>query len=241
MKRNRMLMVGALLCCVAMGAAQQKAASAVKSGNSAEMDHVLDAMDKASANFKTTEAEFVWDQYSKVVDEHDLQKGVVYYRKNGKNVEMAADIQQPSKKYVLFTNGKVQVYQPEIEQITEYCAGKNKADFESFLVLGFGGSGHELAKQFDVTYGGMETVEGNKAAKLVLAPKAQKVRNMFSQIILWIDPARGISVQQEFVEPSGDYRLAKYSNVKLNQNLAGDVFKMKTTGKTKTVRPQGSC
>src|SRR6185437_2251046 len=140
-----------------------------------------------------------WDQYSKVVEEHDLQKGVVYYReagKGGKNVEMAADIQQPAKKYVLFANGKVQVYQPDIEQVTEYCAGKNKADFESFLVLGFGGSGRDLAKQFDVSYGGMETVDGTRAAKLVLAPKSQKVRNMFSQMILWIDPARGISVQQ---------------------------------------------
>ena len=241
MKRKIILPLAALLCCAAMGVAQQKPASNGRAGNNAQMDRVLDAMDKASANFKTTEAQFVWDQYSKVVEEHDLQKGVVYYRKNGKDVEMAADIQQPAKKYVLFANGKVQVYQPEIEQITEYCAGKNKEDFESFLVLGFGGSGHDLAKQFDVTYGGMEAIEGKQAAKLVLAPKAQKVRNMFSQIILWIDPARGISVQQEFVEPSGDYRLAKYANVKLNQSLAGEVFKMKTTGKTKTVRPQGSC
>ena len=241
MNRNIMLSLCALLCCAAFGLAQQTAARPAQAGHNAELDRVLDAMDKASANFKTTEAQFVWDQYSKVVEEHDLQKGVVYYRSSGKDVEMAADIQEPAKKYVLFANGKVQVYQPEIEQVTEYCAGKNKADFESFLVLGFGGSGRDLSKQFNVTYGGTETVAGVNAAKLVLGPKSQKVRNMFTQIILWIDPARGISVQQEFMEPSGDYRLAKYSNIKLNQSLPGDVFKLKTTGKTKTVRPQGSC
>ena len=214
-------------------------AQAAPQGTNADLQRVLASMDKAAATFKTAQAEFVWDQYSKVVDEHDLQKGAIYYRKNGNDVEMAADINQPAKKYVLFQNGKVQVYQPEIEQVTEYSAGKNKADFESFLVLGFGGSGHDLAKQFDVSYGGAETVEGVKAAKLMLAPKSQKVRNMFSQIVLWIDPARGISVQQEFLEPSGDYRLAKYSNIKINQNLSGEVFKLKTTGKTKVVRPQG--
>ena len=214
-------------------------AQAAPQGTNADLQRVLASMDKAAATFKTAQAEFVWDQYSKVVDEHDLQKGAIYYRKNGNDVEMAADINQPAKKYVLFQNGKVQVYQPEIEQVTEYSAGKNKADFESFLVLGFGGSGHDLAKQFDVSYGGAETVEGVKAAKLMLAPKSQKVRNMFSQIVLWIDPARGISVQQEFIEPSGDYRLAKYSNIKVNQSLPGDVFKLKTTGKTKVVRPQG--
>lgn len=214
-------------------------AQAAPQGTNADLPRVLASMDKAAATFKTAQAEFVWDQYSKVVDEHDLQKGAIYYRKNGNDVEMAADINQPAKKYVLFQNGKVQVYQPEIEQVTEYSAGKNKADFESFLVLGFGGSGHDLAKQFDVSYGGAETVEGVKAAKLMLAPKSQKVRNMFSQIVLWIDPARGISVQQEFLEPSGDYRLAKYANIKINQNLSGEVFKLKTTGKTKVVRPQG--
>lgn len=214
-------------------------AQAAPQGTNADLQRVLASMDKAAATFKTAQAEFVWDQYSKVVDEHDLQKGAIYYRKNGNDVEMAADINQPAKKYVLFQNGKVQVYQPEIEQVTEYSAGKNKADFESFLVLGFGGSGHDLAKQFDVSYGGAETVEGVKAAKLMLAPKSQKVRNMFSQIVLWIDPARGISVQQEFLEPSGDYRLAKYANIKINQNLSGEVFKLKTTGKTKVVRPQG--
>jgi outer membrane lipoprotein-sorting protein len=240
MRKKLASTVGAMLMVALLSSvAWAQTASPTKSGNNAELQRVLESMDKAAATFKTAQADFVWDQYSKVVEEHDLQKGVIYYRKNGNDVEMAADIRQPAKKYVLFSNGKVDVYQPEIEQVTEYSAGKNRADFESFLVLGFGGSGRDLAKQFEVSYGGAETVEGTKAAKLVLAPKSQKVRNMFTQIVLWIDPARGISVQQEFLEPSGDYRLAKYSNIKINQRLPEDVFKLKTTGKTKVVRPQG--
>lgn len=207
--------------------------------NSGDLERVLDDMDKAAASFKSAQSDFVWDQFSKVVNDHDFQKGVIYYRVVGKEVQMAADIREPAKKYVLFIDGKVDVYQSEIEQVTEYNAGKNKSDFESFLVLGFGGRGHDLQKSFDVTYAGDETVDGVKAAKLALVPKTQKVKNMFSQILLWIDPARGISVQQQFLEPSGDYRLAKYSNIKLNQKLGDEVFKLKTTGKTKWVRPQG--
>jgi outer membrane lipoprotein-sorting protein len=207
--------------------------------NSGDLERVLDDMDKAAASFKSAQSDFVWDQFSKVVSDHDFQKGVIYYRVVGKEVQMAADIREPAKKYVLFLDGKVDVYQPEIEQVTEYNAGKNKSDFESFLVLGFGGRGHDLQKSFDVTYAGDETVDGVKAAKLALVPKTQKVKNMFSQILLWIDPARGISVQQQFIEPSGDYRLAKYADIKLNQKLGDEVFKLKTTGKTKWVRPQG--
>ena len=105
--------------------------------------------------------------------------------------------------------------------------------------MGFGGRGHDLAKSFDVNYAGMEQVQGINAAKLELTPKSQKVKGMFQTITLWIDPARGVSVQQKFQEPSGDYRLAKYSNIQLNQKIPGEVFKLKTSGHTKVIKPSG--
>jgi outer membrane lipoprotein-sorting protein len=201
------------------------------------LESVLASMDKAAANFRSAQCDFVWDQYQKVVDDHDYQKGTMYFRRQGSDVQMAADITSPAKKYVLFTGDLVSVYQPAIEQVTQYNPGKNKADFESYLVLGFGGSGHDLEKSFDVKFAGMEQVQGVNTAKLELTPKTQKVRSMFSTITLWIDPARGVSVQQMFQEPSGDYRLAKYSNIQLNQKIPGDVFKLKTTGHTKVIKP----
>ena len=73
---------------------------------------------------------------------------------------MAADITDPDQKYVLFNGSKVQVYQPKIEQVTVYNTGKNREAFESFLVLGFGGRGHDMLKSFDVKYLGNETVDG---------------------------------------------------------------------------------
>ena len=138
---------------------------------------------------------------------------------------------------MLFSGGTVSVYVPKAGQVTEYNAGKNKADFETFLVLGFGGRGHDLAKSFDVKYAGMEQVQGINAAKLELTPKSQKVSNMFQTITLWIDLSRGVSVQQLFNERSGDYRLAKYNNIQLNQKLPNDVFKLKTSGKVTYVKP----
>ena len=203
------------------------------------LETVLASMDKAAASFRSAQCDFVWDQYQKVVDDHDYQKGTMYFRRQGSDVQMAADITSPAKKYVLFTGDLVSVYQPSIDQVTQYSPGKNKADFESYLVLGFGGSGHDLTKSFDVNYAGMEQVQNVNAAKLELTPKAQRVRSMFSTITLWIDPARGVSVQQRFQEPSGDYRLAKYSNIQLNQKISGDVFKLKTTGHTKVIKPSG--
>lgn len=238
MKRTISIGICALLLVAGVHGQTGKPAAAPAPHGNAGLESVLGDMDKAASTFKSAQADFVWDQFSKVVNDHDLQKGVIYYRVAGNGVQMASDIKEPAKKQVVFSNGKVDVCQPDIGQVTEYSAGKNKSDFESFLVLGFGGRGHDLQKSFDVSYAGDETTDGVKTAKLTLVPKTQKVKNMFSQILLWIDPARGISVQQQFIEPSGDYRLAKYSNIKMNQKVGDDVFKLNPSCKT-FVRPQG--
>ena len=205
----------------------------------ATLDSVLQKMDAAAANFQTTQADFVWDQYQRVVDETDTQKGTVYYRRSGKEIEMMADIKQPEQKFLLYKDGKLQVYQPKIEQVIQYTAGANHNEIESYLVLGFGGSGQDLKNSFDVTYQGEETIDNIATAKLHLTPKSEKVRNYFTEAFLWIDLNRGISLQQKFMQGQGDYRLAKYSGVKVNAKMSNDVFRLKTTGKTKFVSPRG--
>jgi outer membrane lipoprotein-sorting protein len=204
------------------------------------LQKALAAMDTAAANFHSAQSDFEWEQYFKVVNDHDSQKGTVYYRKSGKDTQMMADITDPSPKSVLFSDGKVQVYEPKLKRVTAYEAGKNREAVESFLVLGFGGSGRDMLKSFDVKYLTTEKVGDVSAYKLELVPKSDRVRNVFAKIWLWIDPDRGISVQQQFFEPSGDYRLAKYSDLKLNQKIPDTAFKLKTTNDTKVMSgPKG--
>ena len=201
------------------------------------LEGVLKQMDAAAAQFRSAQADFTWDQYQKVVNETDTQKGIVYYRRSGKGeTQWAADIQSPDQKYMLFTDGKIRIYQPKIQQVNEYDAGKNRAEVESFLVLGFGGRGHDLQNQFDIKFEGNEDVDGVRTAKLDLTPKSAKVKNMFDHIIIWVDATRSVSLKQQAFEPSGDYRLAHYTNIKLNSKISDDVFKLHTSGKTKTVK-----
>jgi outer membrane lipoprotein-sorting protein len=215
-------------------------ASGQNTPNTSALDAVIKKMDTAAAGFRTTRAEFEWDRYEKVIDEvDDIQSGTIYYRRVGKDVEMKLDITKPDLKYVLFNDGKFRVYQPKPDQVTLYDAGKNRADFENYLVLGFGGSGQDMVKAFDVTYLGPETINGVGTAKLQLVPKSEKLRTTFKQILLWIDLDKGISVQQQFFEPQGDYRLAKYSAIKVNEKIGNDVFQLKTTSKTRTITPRG--
>jgi outer membrane lipoprotein-sorting protein len=222
-----------------------------KPADPAELDAVLKKMDAVAATFRSTQATFEWDAYEKVIDEvDDYETGVIYYRRTGKEkeIEMMAEVKmagsslqslKPEPKYVLFSGGKVRMYQPKIDQVTEVDL-KNHPDFANYVVLGFGGSGQDLQKVFDVTYAGPETINGVATAKLQLVPKSEKVRNTYKQILLWIDLEKGISVQQQFFQPDGNYRLAKYTNIQVNgKKIPDDVFKLKTTGKTQVVSPKG--
>ena len=203
------------------------------------LENVLQKMDAAAADFHTAQADFVWDQYQKVVDEHDTQKGTVYYRRAGNEIEMMAQIKEPDVKFVLYKEGKLQIYQPKIEQVMVFSAGANHNEMEGYLVLGFGGSGEDLKKAYDVTYLGEEKIDNIATAKLQLIPKSEKVRNYFSKAFLWIDLSRGISVQQKFEESQGDSRLAKYFAIQIPAKIGNEVFQLKTTKKTQFVSPRG--
>jgi len=205
----------------------------------ASLEHVLDAMDAAGKKFSTTQANFVWDQYTSVVKDTVTEQGKIYFRRVGAETQMAVEVTDPPK-YVLLTGGKLQLYVPKTDQVMVYNLQNNQGEFESFLQLGFGGGGHALLKSFDLEYAGTETVDGVETSKLDLIPKNPKALDMFPHIVLWIDPARGISVRQQLFQKSGDYRLAIYSDIRLNEKIPEAVFKLKTNSRTtfQTVSPR---
>ncbi len=199
---------------------------------SCDSARVLAQMDAAAAKFQSTQADFKWDVLQSVVNEHDIQSGTVYFERHGDSTSMAAYIKQPGEKTVFFNGGTLTLLQPEIKQETLFSAGSNRGQYESFLTLGFGGSGKDLQSNWTVTCQGMEAVDGTQTAKLDLKPKQQSVANMFSHVTVWIDPARSLGLKQVFYEPSGDNRTATYTAIKYNEKIAADIFKPKDKGYT---------
>lgn len=212
--------------------------SAQAPAGSQDLKSVLAEMNKAAATFRTAQADFEWDQYQRVVEEHDLQKGRIYFKRTKSGVDAAVNVVSPEPKQVVFKDGKLSLYQAKIDQVTEYKASSNRADVESFMSLGFGASGDDLAKNFEMKMDGWETVDGVRTAKLDLVPKKEKMKASVNRVLLWMDPEKNVSLKQQFFEPSGDYRLTHYTNIKLNAKFSNDVFELKTTSKTRIVRPQ---
>ena len=212
-----------------------EAQTAPASAGNDPLDKVLHSMDQSAVNFRTAQADFAWTTFNSVANEVvGTDKGKIYFRRSDKNIEMAADVTDPVPKQIVFTGGKIQVYQPAIGQVDTYDAGTHREEFETFLVLGFGSSGSEMRKSFDIKYVGQEKIGSFETAKIELAPLSEKVKQQFPKIDLWIDLQDGLSLRQQLWQTGGDYRLADYSNIQLNKKL-GDNFKLKTSGNTKTV------
>lgn len=230
---TRRTAVAFVLLAATLGLTQTSAAAQPKPGH---LDEALRQMDAASQRFKSAEADFRWDLYERVVKQTTTQDGSIYFLKNGTKTQMGAQIQPPSAKFLEYRNGQLRIFDPGSDHLTVLHAGANQAQYESFLTLGFGGSGTDLAKAWTVSDMGTEVIsdgtEKVDTVKLDLVSKDQKVRDMFSHITIWVDLKRGISLKQQFFTPSDDYKTATYSHIRYNEKVDTAPFAIKADKKT---------
>jgi outer membrane lipoprotein-sorting protein len=191
------------------------AACFVATSYAADLDKVLAQMDAASAGFQNAQADFTWDNYTRVVDDHELQTGTIYFQRAGGQTQMAALVDKPTKKTVVYKDATLSYYDPSLDQLNVFAAGKNKAQYESFLTLGFGGSGKELKAAWQINDLGPETVDGVATEKLDLQSDQAKSANIV-HITVWIDPSRAVSLKQVFYYTSGDTRTSTFTHIKYN-------------------------
>ncbi len=205
-----------------------------------DLGNILQQMNAAAAKFQSAQADFEQLQYQAVVKDTDIQKGSIAFERKGTQTLMAAryltENGKPAEKDLVFRDDQLKLYQPAIKQLSIFSAGANREQYESFLTLGFGASGDDLQKNWDVTYQGMEQLNNTKVAKLDLTPKQDAVKRTFSHVTIWVDPTRAISLKQQFFEPSGDYRIGTFTNIRYNQPIKKDVFEIKTASGTQTIR-----
>ena len=202
-----------------------------------DLQRVLHELDVAAANFHSTAADFEFDSYvTDPIPEKDVQKGTVYYERKANAFQMAAHIREvngkPVPKIYTYSGGVFKLDEPMIDQVTTF---KSASKFESYIMLGFGASGKELAEKWEITYAGPETLDGVKTEKLNMVAKDPTVRKNLPKVTIWVDTARGVSVKQVFDETDGQSRVSVYFNIKVNQPLPVDAFKLVTDSKTQYV------
>lgn len=202
------------------------AAFAAHAATDPALDKVLRALDASSAKFQSAECDFRWDYYERVVMDTSTQTGTLYIARRSGQVEMGAVVQKPSIKVIQFQGNTLKMYDSATKQTKNIDVAQNRAQAESFLTLGFGASGKDLEKSWDITLKGNETVDGVQTSVLDLVAKDPNVRKNFAHITVWMDTARGISLKQVMETPSHDKRTNLYTNIKYNQKVNTGKYKL---------------
>jgi len=237
----RLFCLGLMISWTGHSGAQKTTASGTSAASSADLQKVISQLNTAAAKFVSAQADFTWDQYTAVVQQSEVQSGTIYFERKKGVTRMAADLTQQNgkdaPKTIVYDGGEVDYYEPMIKQMTIMQAGANRGQWESFLTLGFGGSGTDLESNWKVSLLGSEPMNGVSVAKLDLVPIQQKVLEMFTHVTIWVDPTKGISYKQIFYQPSGDLRTAIYKNIRYNLPIASSVFAIKPApGTTRVVK-----
>lgn len=202
-----------------------------------DLARVLHELDVSAANFHSTTADFQFDTYqTDPIPEKDTQRGVAYYERKAAAFQIAAHINEmngkPSPRIYTYSGGVMRLFEPLMDQVTSF---KSASKYESYLLLGFGASGKELADKWDIKYLGPETLDGVKTEKLELVAKDPSVRKTIPKVTVWMDTSRAVSLKQVWDQGQGQSRVCVYYNIKVNQPLPSDAFKFKTDPKTQFV------
>lgn len=203
------------------------------------LQKVLQQIDASSPKFQNVQADIAVDLYTAVVQEHEMQKGMTAFRRQGSALEMITNLNSAAGKPVaelLYKGGQLDYYQPPpVAQETIFSGGSNRGEWDSLLATGFGATANDLTSQWNITFQGMETIDGHPTAKLDLVSKQASIRNNFSHLTVWIDLARDISLKQVMVQPDGDSRTVTYGNVRYNTRLSDSLFSLHVAKGTQVV------
>jgi len=178
-------------------------------------------MDKASTRFKDLTADMKRVSYTAFIKEESVDTGTIAVKMpKPHDYHLLMDFRSPDPKQVQLTGTRLLVFYPRTTTAQEIDLGKtNKAQIETFMALGFGSNSRDLQNANTVKFGGPESVDGQKATRIELIPKSKDVAVQFPKFELWISDDTGISIQQKIYQPGGDYSLATYTHMKINQNL----------------------
>jgi outer membrane lipoprotein-sorting protein len=201
-----------------------------------DLNSVIAGMDAAAAKFTSVTGDIEYTKVTVLVNDSSTEKGNIYFEEDKGKLRVMLAFTDPAEKYVLFADGKVQLYQPRIAEVQEFTLGKNQDMLEQFLLLGFGTSGTEMLKSYNVMYKGPEKVDGEDAIKLELTPKAPAVARKLTRIELWLSPQSWQPIQQKFYEPSKDYLTARYRGLQLNSKIPSKNLHLQIRGKVKTTK-----
>jgi len=196
-------------------------------------------MDKAAAEFTSLKSRVKKVSYTAIIKDTTTETGEFIIKKmKGGDVRVRMEVEKPDVRSIALSRKKYEVFLPKINTVQEYDLSQYGKLIDQFLLLGFGTPVAELQKSYTMRVTGAESIDGKAATKVELTPKADSIKAHLKLIEVWIPPNDGNPVQQKFTQPSGDYILTTYFDVKVNPLLKDADVQLTLPKNVKREKPQ---
>jgi outer membrane lipoprotein-sorting protein len=207
-----------------------QAAASAAAGDTVQQ--VLARMDKAASQFQSMTAQVTHVTHTEVLnDDSTPETGTVTMKMvQPGEVQAKLEFTSPDPRTITIEKRRVQEYLPKINTLQIFDLDKKGPQLDKFLMIGFGTSGTEIASNYEVTILAPQHLQ--------LIPKSADVKHYMVKVELWI-PEQGdpYPVREKITEPSGDYILWTYSDLKINPPLKPDALQLKPRPGVKTEYP----
>src|SRR6516225_5347983 len=198
-------------------------ALAAVSAAGSSLDATFANIDRAAARLTAVTADLHYVAYTAVIQAEDRQTGKFLLKR--------------TKAHAMDAH-KGEIYLPAAQTVQQYDLGKYKSMINEFLLVGFGSTSKELRSGYSIALGGTDTIGSAMTTRLELTPRSPEKLMDVKRIDLWISDASGIVVQQKFYSGGGDYKVATYSNLVVNPNLADSAVRLNLPKGVKREYPQ---
>ncbi len=201
---------------------------------------ILARMDQSAAQFHGMKANVKRVSHTAVLNEDSTETGNLAIRKiSPHEVQGRLEIETPDKKAYLINNRTVEIFYPNLNQVEIYRIGKEGEQLTQFILLGFGTSGTDLEKNYDMKVTGAATLDGEKVDVIQLTPKGGEAKKLVTTVDLWLratGPA--YPLKERILQPSGDSLVMTYSGVQINPPMGPEATSLKLPAGVKKVYPQ---
>jgi outer membrane lipoprotein-sorting protein len=182
-------------------------------------------MDTAAKSFKSYSATVKRLDYTKVLDSTDESGGSMRLKSSKNGIVGIMDFTSGPDHTVIHFNGPtVERYLPKASTIEVFNARKFSSTLDQMLLLGFARTRDEMNQDYDIKLAGAEMVDSTHTTHIVLTPKSAEALKYVKTIELWIPDGKGNPIRQKGTEPSGNYKLATFSDLQVNPPLPDSAF-----------------
>lgn len=210
-------------------------AFAVTETKAQQINEILKRMETHRQSLTSLRANVMMVKYDPVLKVADTYEGTsMYVPLKGRDALVRIDWAKPAQETLSVVKGQYIIYRPRLNQYltgsTKDAQGSGKANNAlSFMNM----SKAELKANYDIKYLGQEAVSGGtQTAHLELTPKKAQ---SYKAAELWVDKD-GMPIQAKVIEKSNDTTTIFLSNIKKNENINANLFKVQLPKDAKQIK-----